>query len=128
MLRSLIRWNFAVAVWITVGLCVAFLITLDPSATPQAGSSGKVAIGPALLAFFEITFWFMWYRRDEGRALAACIGLFLIQPVIAGYLLPQVSEQPTNLIQIQVFAYLAASHLIWALAGNPLWPKKATDF
>ncbi len=126
-MRSLIRWNFVVAGWITVGVCVAFLVTFDPAAIDAPRNVGKAAIGPALLAFFEVAFWFMWYRRNEGRTPAACIGVLLLQPAIAGYLLPQVREQPMNIGQIQLFAYLAMSHLIWALAGNPLQPKKATD-
>jgi hypothetical protein len=127
MLRSLIRWNFMIAVWMTVGLCIAFLLTFDPSAIDQSRNVGRATIGPALIAFFEITFWFAFFRYGEGRILAALVGAILIAPAIAAYLLPQVSERSMNTVQIQLFGYLAASHLIWALFGNALWPRKATD-
>ena len=128
MFRTLVRWNFVVAVWLTVALCVAILVTLDPSALVPPQTAARAATGVAVLAFFEVALWFAYFRHEQGRVAAAAIGIGLLQPVIAATLLPQVNGEPMNVVTIQLYGYLSASHLAWALAVKPIWPKKATDF
>ena len=127
-MRALIRWNFPVAVFLTVALCVMFLVTFDSSTGGYAGrSDARVLANVALLAFFETTSWFLWYRHDQGRVAAASAGLALLPPVIAGLLLPQVTGDAVAGWPRYVLAYLSASHLLWAVTVKPPWPKQISD-
>ncbi len=127
MMRQAIRINFAVAVWLTIAFCALFLLSATADDFGLLREFPRPPIGIALLGVFELALWFVWYCHGEGRVLAALVGLFLMEPAIAEWLLPQVTDQPANKMAVAIHLYLAASHFLWAAGSKPLWPKRASE-
>jgi peptidoglycan/LPS O-acetylase OafA/YrhL len=124
---SLVRWNFHVAVWLTIVGGFFLLFFLDPHDVGPGKAVLQPPTGVAILAAMQLLSWFWAYRRGEGQGIAGAIaGGFLIQ-IIAAFILPQVNDEPVNFKLVGVAAYFALSHGVYALRGWRPRPRSALD-
>jgi hypothetical protein len=118
--RSILRTNFVIAVWLTVALGAIILWVgwptpnTDFSLGRYTPGSGAVELGFACI-LGEIGLWFYQFREDtnDNAALSGFVGGLLLIPLFEIVISDAVNGLPTTW-WLLVPAYLAFSHLGYA--------------
>jgi hypothetical protein len=116
----MIYQNFRIAVWLSILASIGMLFLINPSDVGITKGVPRPPVGLGIFSAVQCLLWFIWYRHEEGHAVAGIMGFFLAVDLVIGLI-------HGNWPAAVFYLYLSVSHLIYALSGWRLTPPNVTD-
>jgi hypothetical protein len=121
-LRSALRINFVIAVWITILLGIALIWYFWPHGAPADPYLGRFSArrGAVTFGFYAVAFesllWFVYFRNDENELAALAVGSVLLLTCIETWISNAVNDvHRTSHSGDVILVYLGLSHVAYAV-------------